>query len=337
MDNELDAARELAELIKESDTHNFLSAESKREQAVMATPPDSKREINPGKPTQYALYGQGYMATTPTVPKLPSGCYDIYADSAGVYAVPALPPSGLLLDLPEMRSNDVIQVVESFLGSEKDYKDGNEFVIGGASFKTGIFIFGPPGSGKSCTIKIVSKKLVNEHNGIVFYGSSPPSMLTSFLTDFAKIEENRKSVVILEDFDGLVRNYGEAGYLEMLDSAKSINNVIFIATTNYPERLDPRIYNRPGRFSHVIKIGYPTPKTREAYLKAILKNHKDIDYIVSQTQGFTIDHLTALVNSHYREKKNLDREIERIKILFKMPKSEDKSIGIGANLHDWKE
>lgn len=282
----------------------------------------------PGQVTQYALYGEGYTATTPTIKTLPPGCYDIHVDNRCTYVVPAMQPSGLLLDLPEMRSNDVIEVVDTFWNSEKDYKEGNEFVIGGAAYKAGLMIYGPPGSGKSCTIKLVSKKLI-ERQGTVFYSSVHPDVVTRFLTDFNRIEKNRKCIVILEDIDSLINNFGEGGYLEMLDSAKTINNVLFIATTNYPERLDPRIYNRPGRFSHVMKIGLPSANTRDAYLKAILKDHRDVEYIVEHTGGFTIDHLTALINAVYREKKSLIEEIDRLRMLFKVPKSESKPMGIG--------
>ncbi len=227
----------------------------------------------------------------------------------------------------------MIQVIENFWASEADYKEGNEFVIGGAAYKAGIMIYGPPGTGKSCTIKIVSNKMV-DRGGTVFYASAHPAQVFSFLQDFASVERDRKCIVILEDFDSLIANYGEALYLDMLDSARSIDNVLFIATTNYPERLDPRIYNRPGRFSHVIKIGYPTPAARRAYLKAILKNHRDVDYIVDSTGGFSIDHLTALVNAVYREKKKMADEIARLRTLFNVPKSEERSLGIGANLEE---
>lgn len=286
--------------------------------------------VVPGMPTQYALYGGGYKPTTSTVPLLPPGAYDLQADQNGIFAVPALKPSGLLLELPEMRSDHVIKIVDTFWNSEKDYKEGNEFVIGGAAYKAGIMIYGPPGSGKSCTIKIVSNKLV-ERGGTVFFGSTHPSIIMNFLTDFSRVEPTRKSIVILEDIDSLIQNHGENNYLEMLDSAKTIDNVLFIATTNYPDRLDPRIYNRPGRFSHIVKIGLPTDNTRAAYLKAILKNHRDVDYIVSNTGGFTIDHLTALVNAVYREKKELSSEIQRLRTLFKVPKADEtKPMGLGS-------
>lgn len=288
---------------------------------------------DPGLPSQYALYRSGYKATTSTVKTLPPGCYDITADNNGAYVVPALPPSGLLLELPEMRSDEVIKTVDKFWDSEKDYKEGNQFVIGGAAFKAGLMIFGPPGSGKSCTIKLVSKKLV-ERGGTVFFSSGHPLTAMGWLQDFARVEPNRKCIVILEDIDSLIQNYGESNYLEMLDSAKTINNVLFIATTNYPEHLDPRVYNRPGRFSHVIKIGLPTEVTRKAYLEAILKDYKDIPQIVENTKNFTIDHLTALVNAVYREKKELMPEIKRLKALFKVPKADDGRPSMGFSSED---
>ena len=282
----------------------------------------------PGTPTQFALYGSGYTATTPTIEKLPSGCYDLVADDKCVYAKPSQKPSGLLLELPEMKSAEIVSVVENFWNSEKDYKEGNEFVIGGAAFKAGLMLYGPPGSGKTSVLKLVCNKLV-ERSGTVFYCSNAPWIASNFLSDFSKIEPNRKCIVIFEDLDSLIYQHGESYYLEMLDSSKSIDNVLFIATTNYPEKLDPRIYNRPGRFSQVIKVGLPTPAAREAYLKAILKNHRDVKEIVAKTEGFTIDHLTACVNSVYREKKDLHKEIDRLRTLFKVPKAEEeKRIGL---------
>lgn len=330
--SELEDAKEWSEA-----SEKYTEKEKADSKTLAQSPPSdtaqTKEEAkpSPGRVNQYALYAGGYAATTPTIKSLPPGSYDITSDNRNTYVVPTLPPAGLLLELPEMRSEEVIKVVDNFWDSEKDYKDGNEFVVGGAQFKAGVMIYGPPGSGKSCTIKLVSKKLI-ERGGIVFFSSGHPATTMKWLEDFARVEPNRKSIVILEDIDSLIQNYGESYYLEMLDSAKTIDNVLFIATTNYPEHLDPRVYNRPGRFSHVIKIGLPGPKTREAYLKAILKNHRDVPQIVDKSGGFTIDHLTALVNAVYREKKELAKEIERLRTLFKVPKSDSDrpSMGIAS-------
>lgn len=311
---------------------------SKRNRPSMAVQPSlrdiidgmDEENVKPGQPTQYSLYSTGYVSTTPTISRLPAGCYNITHDNKCIYAEPAAKPTGLLLELPEMRSEEVIKAVENFWDSEKDYKEGNEFVIGGAAYKAGVMVYGPPGSGKSCTIKLVALKMV-ERDGIVFYSSLDANSISGFLSDFSKIEPGRKCIVVLEDIDSLIERYGEAGYLEMLDSAKTIDNVFFIATTNYPERLDPRIYNRPGRFSHVIKIGLPKESTRRAYLKAILKDHRDVEYIVEHSAGFTVDHLSSLLNGVYREKKQLENEIKRLRILFKVPLVDEKLENFGLN------
>jgi len=295
--------------------------------SVKAERKDSKL----GQPTQYSQYGPGFKPTTDTIPSLKSGVYDIDYDDNGVFVTPTLPPSGLLLELPEMRSEAVISVIQQFWDSEKDYKEGNEFVKGGAQYKAGIMLYGPPGSGKTSTIKIVCKKLI-ERDGVVFHCSRNPSLALNFLTSFARIEKDRKCIVIFEDIDSLIDVYGESGYLEILDSAKSIDNVMFIATTNYPEKLDPRIYNRPGRFSHVIKIGLPTKDARRAFLQAVLKDHRDVELIVRESDGFTVDHLASLINGVYREKKELSGELQRLRNLFKIPKSgNEKSIGFSSS------
>lgn len=324
--DELDFIEQAGKDFKESEDSSGINSPPLMDKA-------EERLSKAGQPTQYAHYGPGYKPTTATVDTLPAGVYDITVDQNGFFCVPVAKPTGLLLELPEMRSEAVVSLVENFWNSERDYKEGNEFVHGGAAYKCGIMIYGPPGSGKSCTIKIVSNKLVSR-GGTVFFASVHPQVVSSFLSDFSKIEKNRKCIVILEDIDSMIDNFGESGYLDILDSAKSIDNVLFIATTNYPEKLDPRIYNRPGRFSHVVKIGLPGPKAREAFLRAILKDHRDVDYIVKNTDGFTIDHLSALISAVYREKKQLPSEIERLRTLFRMPKVDEKTMGIGFAASD---
>lgn len=323
--SDLDDAREFAEKSEQHTPDDQLYRYRGRLKKIFDTSTaydedSDEPAVTPGQPVQYSLHGGGFAPVAATIKSLPPGSYDIHADQTSIFAVPALPPSGLLVELPEMKSEEVIKIAENFWNSEKDYKEGNDFIHGGSKYRTGVLLWGPPGSGKSSIIKILSKKLV-EAGGTVFYASGNPSTVSSFLESFARIEKNRKSIVILEDLDSLIQQYGEATYLEMLDSAKTIDNVFFIATTNYPEKLDARIYNRPGRLSHIIKVGLPGPKAREAYLKAILKDYRDVEYIVEYTKGFTVDHLTSLVDGHYREKRDLKTEIERLRTLFKVPKS----------------
>jgi SpoVK/Ycf46/Vps4 family AAA+-type ATPase len=80
------------------------------------------------------------------------------------------------------------------------------------------------------------------------------------------IEKHRPIVVMIEDIDAIVDKKGESAMLALLDGELQIDNVVFVATTNYPERLDKRLVNRPSRFDEIIKIGMPSAAARAQYI-----------------------------------------------------------------------
>jgi SpoVK/Ycf46/Vps4 family AAA+-type ATPase len=87
-------------------------------------------------------------------------------------------------------------------------------------------------------------------------------------------------VVILEDIDSIA---GESRsqtsrLLNILDGVKQIENVVYIATTNYPEKLEERITNRPSRFDRRYRVELPNEEIREAYIKHKL-NDEDLAQI----------------------------------------------------------
>jgi len=53
--------------------------------------------------------------------------------------------------------------------------------------------------------------------------------------------------------------------LNLLDGVKQVDNIIYIATTNYPELLEERILNRPSRFDRRFHIGTPSAEVRKFY------------------------------------------------------------------------
>jgi hypothetical protein len=76
------------------------------------------------------------------------------------------------------------------------------------------------------------------------------------------VEPERQVVGILEDVDALIERYGESEYLSLLDGEAQVDNVVYVATTNYPERLDARIVDRPSRFDTIRYIGMPSAGAR---------------------------------------------------------------------------
>ena len=127
MSTEIDDANEFGQLTEKSpasvpDKDNDGITEDELRVALARTPvaaKDAAKSPKPGEPTQWALHGAGFKATTRTVSVLVPGCYDIRQDQYGVFAVPSLPPSGLLLELPEMRSEYVFIPSGALLGQRK--------------------------------------------------------------------------------------------------------------------------------------------------------------------------------------------------------------------------
>lgn len=126
----------------------------------------------------------------------------------------------------------------------------------GLPYRTGIMLYGTPGSGKTST----STVLANELNMDVYYVSIR-SMEgdQDFENTIAKVPAN--SIVILEDIDAVnaskdrdqdhnstefANDVSLSSLLNVLDGMQSPPGVIFIMTTNKLERLDEAVI-RPGR------------------------------------------------------------------------------------------
>ena len=84
----------------------------------------------------------------------------------------------------------------------------------------------------------------------------------------------------------------------VLDGIDSSENVVFLATTNYPEKLGARIINRPSRFDKRFKIGFPSSEARRIYFEHILREDEletiDLDQWVHDTSDMSVAHLKEL-------------------------------------------
>ncbi len=118
--------------------------------------------------------------------------------------------------------------------------------------------------------------------------------------------------------------------INVLDGIEQMDNVIYLATTNYTEKLPPRLLNRPNRFDRRIEIGYPTPEVREAYLRKKLKpadiniieeSEKPIQYWVDSTKDFTLAHLCELIKSTIILGNSFEESIDLLKKLKGVPMS----------------
>lgn len=279
-----------------------------------------KSAIDKETHSQWALGGNGkFVPVGSTVERLPAGIYETFAEP-GMWG---LQKAEIITDdiytLPDMATETLLSEVKKFWASEARYRDHKLL------YKRGIILWGSPGSGKTIAIKLLMADLVKQ-DGIVIVAQSIP-LLILCLKAIRRIEPKRNLIIVLEDIDEIINFNGESVVLSMLDGESSVDNVLCIASTNFPERLGARIINRPSRFDRRIFVGMPSPEAREAYLSQATKNGLQSSQLfqwVKDTKDMSIAHLRELVAAVYCLEQPYEDVIKRLQDMATQVKSADE-------------
>ena len=268
-------------------------------------------------PEMWAVSGNSFFPCARAIKALPPAYYQPESSPQGVFVRRIPSNTDKLLHFPDCASDWVIDEIRSFWRKETHFRSH------GFMWKRGFLLYGPPGSGKTSTVNIVTAEHVTD-GGIVLY-IQHPSLGSEALKIIRTIEPKRSLIVVLEDIDAIASNYGESDLLSMLDGEHQVDNVVFIATTNYPERLDHRIVNRPSRFDIIAKIGMPNAEARRLYLldKSInLQSDPDMaDLWVKETEEFSFAHLKELIVSVEVFERPFDESVERLRQMMECKSS----------------
>lgn len=237
---------------------------------------------------------------------IPSGIYQIKRNMQGVYFEQHDMNTDEILRFEDSRYNEILSEVDKFWGLKSDYKKM------GFTHKRGVLLHGKPGTGKSCLLKLAMEDSINKDNIILIAKNG--SLLTSALNMIKDIEMKRKVLVVMEDIDEIIR-YDEHSILELFDGENQMDNVLFLATTNYIDRLPARIL-RPSRFDRKIEVFNPPLAGRVAYLENKLKGQKtdkEIKSLAEKTNGFSFAQLREFLVASYCLKQGEDDVIKRLK------------------------
>lgn len=181
----------------------------------------------------------------------------------------------------EEAKENLAEIVE-YLHDPSKYKEI------GASMPKGIFLVGPPGTGKTMLAKAVAGE-----SEVPFFSMSGSEFVEMFVGMgaakvrdlFQQAKEKAPCIVFIDEIDaiGKKRN-GQIGgndereqtlnqLLTEMDGFEGNNGVVILAATNRPESLDPALL-RPGRFDRRVPVELPDLKGREDILKVHAKKIK---------------------------------------------------------------
>ena len=108
------------------------------------------------------------------------------------------------------------------------------------------------------------------------------------------------AMLVIEDLNWLLDQVNVSTFLNALDgidTAGPSGGLLLIATTNYPEDLDPAINNRPGRFDVVIEVPSPDGVLRLAFLRRHLPAMAaaTLERVAKETDRLSFAHLQEIL------------------------------------------
>lgn len=187
-----------------------------------------------------------------------------------------------------------------------DYFNKNEDIYKGKNLthKTGILLYGNPGTGKTSLAAAVCNYCKGD---LIIIDISTFSYIDISSLKSAIECDDKKYIILLEDIDTLFNSLNREDdivdkeekkvinkMLQFLDSNISPNNVIFIATTNHIDKLDKAIL-RDGRFDIKLEV---TELRKNSALKMIMSfglSEKEAKEIISNFDSDIINQ-SALQN-----------------------------------------
>lgn len=202
----------------------------------------------------------------------------VYRYNSSMYAPNSIEKISLRNDLILSTSyfDLLVKDLDFFIENEQIYRDNEVF------YKRGYLLYGKPGDGKSSTIRKILREKFEDSALLVYTDCIPDDDFISLVN-----QDERFKIFVFEDFQNSLNGSNIQKVLDFLDGQRSVDKMIVIATTNYPEQIPGNILDRPSRFDYLIEFKDPDQED----LVKLFKKFSGKDLSESDTkllQGFSI-------------------------------------------------
>nr|BFE50859.1 AAA family ATPase [Saccharothrix mutabilis subsp. capreolus] len=210
------------------------------------------------------------------------------------------------LPRPALGPDDVV-LPEGLLDSIERHVVGiaehsEQLLAAGQHLKRGLLLHGPPGTGKTHTVRYLMSRL-RECTVILLTG---PAM--RFLNQAAALARRlQPSMVVIEDVDliAMERGHGPTGsspllfaLLDTMDGVGADADVTFVLTTNRADELERALTDRPGRVDLAVEVPRPDAEGRSRLLRLYGRDvdlRADLAPVVEATEGVTASFIKELL------------------------------------------
>ena len=200
------------------------------------------------------------------------------------------------LVLPGSLKQQIQNDFQQFLESREVYE---QYKI---PWKRGAIFIGPPGNGKTHTLKALINQLGKPCLYVRSFKSDDETEQENIAEVFKRARLTTPSIVVLEDLDSMIDNKNRSFFLNELDGFQSNTGVIVLATTNHPQKLDPSILDRPSRFDRKYYFQLPSETERLAYIAKwneelqpeLRVSETAANRVVNETEGFSFAYMKEL-------------------------------------------
>ncbi|KAL6715306.1 hypothetical protein ACLMJK_007571 [Lecanora helva] len=201
--------------------------------------------------------------------------------------------------LAEEMKKSIVGEIEKFFNSRERYQRLR------VPWKRGLIFHGPPGNGKTISIKAMMHTL---------YQTTPdpiPTLYVRSLNSFAGPEYSLSAIftraratapclLVFEDLDSIVTDNVRSYFLNEVDGLRSNDGILMVGSTNHLERLDPGIRKRPSRFDR--KYLFPEPNLGERvqycefWRKKLLNDNDNNDADIPEFPAKLVDPIARITD-----------------------------------------